>query len=186
MKNYLYKINEFLKQIERTPLSDNDILKGLNPDPIIKKYPELQDNPSMLNSITECVLLFLTVSENNGHWICILNKPNSLEYFDPYGFSVKGEGKKLGLSTEDMDNLDQDSNVMYNNLRNYCNENNKEFIQNTHKYQQSSPNIQTCGRHCVARLYFKDLTLNQYKNLLKHMGMPADTFVSILSHDLGC
>jgi len=53
---------------------------------------------------------------------------------------------------------------------------------NTHGFQEESGDINTCGRHCVARLMFKGKTLEQYKRIIDKSGLCPDDFVSGLTY----
>lgn len=40
---------------------------------------------------------------------------------------------------------------------------------NNYKYQKRGRDIKTCGRHCTFRLLNKDLKLDEYNELMKHL-----------------
>ena len=91
---------EIVDEAEKKPLSFDDLRKMLGPDAADTKlisYDELKAEPSLETLFGEkkAVIILLEIEAKNapkvGHWIALLNKPNNIEHFDPYGFSVDQE-----------------------------------------------------------------------------------------------
>ena len=154
-----------LTQVEKMPLSDDDILKIL-PDCRIIKYNEFRAFHSLndvLKSDKDYLIFLYEQSRNSGHWNCILRYNNIFEIFDPYGIApdrqlkwVPQHMRKLLNETEPWltDLIDNTSN---------------RVIHNSVKYQREDPDISTCGDHCCYRIY---MYLNHGYNLddyYKHM-----------------
>jgi len=59
-----------------------------------------------------------------------------------------------------------------------------ELKSNAYPFQKDGTNVNTCGRHCTTRLYFKHLKLPQYIKLVKSSGLSADEFVSGFTYNL--
>ena len=168
-------------EIREYPLSDGDLHKIL-PGLKIMTYPELND----MNSIEEafdsqgrCMILYLTEDEHTGHWVCMIKKARTIEYFDPYGkYRPDEEGK--WLSKEKRLELGEDFPTLTHLLR----DSRYKVLVNPYHFQKDSSNISTCGRHCITRLYRKDLSLPQYKKLVDSSGMNPDDFVSSFTYDM--
>jgi len=172
----LERSNE-LNKVEAYSLSETDIQKMI-PTLKIISYPDLLHANSIdevLDPKGRLMLLYLTENRNTGHWVCLLKYRNSkiIEYFDPYGnYRPDGEGK--WLSKQKLKELDQGTKKL-TQLLNSCS---YEIKSNAYPFQKDGINMNTCGRHCTTRLYFKHLKLPQYIKLVKSSGLSADEFVS--------
>jgi hypothetical protein len=147
-----------------------------------------QDEDALANSIDDVLdskgrlmLLYLTESENSGHWVCLLHYPNSniLEYFDPYG-NYKPDGESKWLSAEKLKELGQSTKKLTQLLK----RSHYEVKSNAFPFQIDKFNINTCGRHCTVRLYFKNLILPDYIKLVESTGLTPDDFVCAFTHNL--
>jgi len=52
---------------------------------------------------------------------------------------------------------------------------------NTHAFQTERGDVNTCGRHCVARLLYGNKSLSQYKAIIDKTGLSPDDFVAGLT-----
>jgi len=161
------------------PLSDTDINHLLHPPTHVFIYPDLE----MMNSIDEafdsegrCMMLYPVSSETNGHWVCMIKRQNEIEFFDPYGKKPDTELKWMGSALRRELNLEQPV------LTRLFNESGYKITYNIHDFQGTGSDINTCGRHCVVRLMFKNLSLNDYLKMIKSTGLPPDEFVSGLTY----
>ena len=127
----------------------------------------------------------LTESEkNSGHWTLLIRDDNMFEYFDSYGVSPKNIldyipnyiNKKLG------NNFNEDIGKMINSIKPT-----DKFIYNKTKFQKEAPNINSCGRWCIARLslfLFDDLDANEFTKIIKtktkQLKMTNDEFLTFL------
>ena len=163
------------EEILEYPLSDSDIKKiipGLN----IISYPDLNDMSHIDQAFDKegrCMILYLTENEHTGHWVCMIKKGRNVEYFDPYG-GYKPDEESKWLSKDKLIQLDQD----YPTLSKLIRDSNYNLNSNPYKFQKDKNDIATCGRHCVCRLYFKDLSLDQYKKQIEDFGTSPDEYVS--------
>lgn len=92
----------------------------------------------------------------NGHWSLIIDKGDHIVSFDPYGGSLEKQYSYVkGDFREDPHLIDLllESNLPVDN--------------NTFKFQKQGKGINTCGKHCVLRALFEDLTNSQYKDLIQ-------------------
>lgn len=170
-----------MEEIQDYPLSDNDIRQILGQEIRIMTYPELKHLRSIdqcFDSKGRCILLFLTSSPTDGHWCCMMNKPDGIHFFDPYGESP--EDVKGGVSMPMREQLDMRQPYLTRLLR----ASGRPVFYNTVPYQQEKSGVNTCGRWCVVRLmyapksdaYFHKVVQKAYKK-----GMTPDTFVSGLT-----
>ena len=163
------------EEILEYPLSDSDIKKilpGLN----VISYPELNDMTHIDQAFDRdgrCMILYLTEDEHTGHWVCMIKKGNNIEYFDPYG-GYKPDGESKWLSKDKLEELDQD----YPTLTKLIRDSKYNLRSNPYKFQKDKNDIATCGRHCVSRLYFRKLSLEQYKKQIDDFGTSPDEYVS--------
>jgi hypothetical protein len=178
---------ELLEQIKAYSLSNDDINEILEPDTKIISYPKFCEMSSIdeaFDEIGRCVFLFLTESESSGHWLCMFKRPNNtIEYFDSYG--GKPEAQREWLSQEQLDDLGEGEPCLMNLLK----ASGAKVYYNTVKYQKDKDDINTCGRWITARLICKDMSNQQFYNMvqeqMKEMGVKSpDDWVSLFTHSL--
>lgn len=169
---------EGLGKIKDYPLSDSDIRKILGKDISIITYPDL----AKMNNIYEafdkkgrCIMLYLTESESSGHWVCMLNHKDRIEFFDPYGEPPESALKSVPIN--ELQEYGEDRPYLTNLLRTAG----KPVYYNKYDFQQESNNINTCGRHSVVRCLYAPYLLEKYKKVMDKTGMSPDNFVSALT-----
>lgn len=142
------------------------IIKKLLPKIQIIEYSQLGNMSSIdeaFDSQGRCMLFFATQSQNVGHWECLRKIGNSIFFFDSYGLDVdmcKGYVKN-NLLIQLKEYPDYLSNLLRNSGYN--------VFHNSVKYQEMVGDISTCGRHCINRLMNKDLTAQQYLQLMNNL-----------------
>jgi len=168
------------EEVKSYALSEDDIRRMI-PTLRIKSYPEIlqaQTLDDILDDKGRLILLYLTVDQSTGHWVCLLKRRGTkvVEFFDPYGkygpddegeWNTKRKQKEFGQDTKHLSKLIRESPY-------------KLVVNKTH-FQKSQMDNNTCGRHCVTRLYLKHLSLPQYTKLIKRAeerGVSADDFVA--------
>ena len=170
---------EATKRVIDYPLSDADIKQLLGSDIKIMIYSDLENVPS-IDSIFDIkgrsMLLYPVSSEYNGHWVCLLKKGDKIEFFDPYGKAPDKELDWIGSAKR------REFNVEEPTLSRLLKESDYKISYNKHPFQKDGATVNTCGRHCVVRLMFKDLSLDAYLKLIKSSGLTADEFVSGLTY----
>ena len=173
-------MSDAIEEIKEYPLSNSDIervLGGTN----IYAYPELSRFTSLdeaLDNHGRMVLLYLTEDENTGHWVCVWRDGKTVRYFDPYGNPP--EYPKRWMSPRRNAQLGQSNNDL---MRLFKGTGNPVFY-NTHPYQREGDDINTCGRHVIARLLLKDVDDKQYYDLVKDSDVNPDDFVSVSTYFL--
>lgn len=179
-------MEETLRKIKGYALSNDDINEILEPDTKVFAYPrfaEMSHIDEAFDKLGRCVFLFLTQSETSGHWACIFKRKNYIEYFDSYG--KKPEDQRNWISQEQLDRLGEGEPYLWNLLRN----SGYQVYYSTYPYQSDRDDINTCGRHAVARLICKDLSNKEYYNLVMsemkaHKLKSPDDFVALFTYDI--
>jgi hypothetical protein len=170
---------EATKRVIEYPLSDGDINRLLSPDPKILIYSDLE-NMGSINEIFDpmgrCMLLYPVSSEYSGHWVCLIKHKDRLEFFDPYGKAPDTELKWIGKAKR------REFNVEEPTLTRLLKESGEKVSYNSHDFQEDEQSVNTCGRHCVVRLMFKDMSLDEYRKMIKESGLSPDEFVSGITY----
>ncbi len=179
--------NNLLQALKGYPLSDTDLQVILNPDTKIHKYDHLYNIrhiDEVFDRLGRCIILYLTENGTTGHWISLIKKGNTVEFFDPYGYFPDSQGKNLG--TPDV-------------INEQFGQNNPRFLQlirdagydltfNDKPVQKEAFDVATCGRHTASRLIFYKLNLKQYHELMKRLKdeslKDADDVVTQLTYDI--
>jgi len=127
------------------------------------------------------MLLYLTENEMTGHWVCLLKyrDSNIVEYFDPYG-NYKPDGESEWVSKEKLIQYGQNTKK----LTQLLDDSGYIIKSNAYAFQKDKPNVNTCGRHCTTRLYFKNLKLPDYIKLVESTDLSPDDFVSAFTYNL--
>jgi hypothetical protein len=162
-------------EVREYPLSDSDILKIL-PGLKIMSYPELNDMSQIEDAFDEhgrSLILYLTEDEHTGHWVCMIKKGKTIEYFDPYG-KYRPDEEREWLSKDKLIQLEQYQPTLTELLK----RSRYKVIVNPYHFQKDKSSIATCGRHCVARLHHKDMSLPAYNRMIQDSGMNPDDWVS--------
>ena len=165
--------------IREYPLSDSDILKIL-PGLRVLSYPDLNDMSQIEDAFDDkgrCLILYLTEDEHTGHWVCMIKKGKTIEYFDPYG-KYRPDEEREWLTKDKLIQLDQYQPTLTELLR----RSRYKVIVNPYHFQKDKGDIATCGRHCVCRLYHKDMSLPAYDNMIKNSGHNPDDYVSMFTY----
>lgn len=170
-----------MQTVEKTPLSNWDIQKLLEPDTKIWTYDELskvRKLDDLFDAQNRCILLMLTRSKTVGHWVCIWRKGRVVHFFDSYG--IKPDGAKQWLTANKLAELEELPDYLTQLLK----ASKYRVLYNTFPYQEFKPDVQTCGRWAVTRLLLKELSDAQFHALVMQSGMRPDAFVSFLTKDL--
>lgn len=172
------KITE--EEVMAYSLSNTDIQKLL-PGIKIISYPELHNYDTIdevLDKQGRCIILYLTENANTGHWIALLKRGNTIEFFDPYG-GMWPDDQAEWLSPEKLRELDQE----IPRLTQLLEHSNYKLTNNPYHLQQDKDDINTCGRHCVTRLSLKNLPIDKYKDVVTGTKLPADKYVAYYTYE---
>jgi hypothetical protein len=145
-------------------------------------YPQLLEHDNIDDVLDEkgrLMLLYLTEDESTGHWVCLLKRGNKIEYFDPYG-NYKPDEEKEWLTKEKQEQFGEDTD----HLTELLGSSGYKVVYSKAPFQEDKQDINTCGRHCATRLYFKHLSLPQYTQMVIDSGMSPDDFVSAFTFNM--
>jgi hypothetical protein len=171
--------NTKYSKIKAYSLGDGDIHQMI-PTLKIITYPELLKYDNIEDALDEkgrLLILYLTESEKSGHWVSLLKQKRNgkeyIEYFDPYG-KYKPDGESVWLTKSELKEYGQDTKHLTKLLR----DSGLKITYNKAPFQSEKQNINTCGRWCTTRLYYKHLSLPQFTKMIQQCGMNPDDFVS--------
>ena len=144
-------MNDIIKRLENTALSNYDILLLLDNKVNIVLYPDLYKYTSIdqLLNPYNCAIILYESRKHYGHWCSIIKRDNSIEFFNPYG----------GLPDDCLNHINLDFRIESNQvipiLKLLMHESPYELHYNEFQFQQKGYDIKTCGRHCVVRCMLK-------------------------------
>ena len=144
-------------------LSGIEILNLMDNKCNLVQYSDLHNIKSideLLGPHKKCVLLYHT-STNYGHWCCVWEYNNTIFFFDSYGGVVDSQLKFLPRD------LKQELNSNHNYLIKLMYDSGKEVEYNQHDLQSRKLGVNTCGRWCVNRLRFPEISIDDYYQLFK-------------------
>jgi len=119
-----------------------------------------KDRQWMVGSAGCYIMLYQFPGRDVGHWICGWSMPDgSVKHFDPYG-------KAPNFYTPQKPYL----KVLEEG----------KYTYDHRDYQRLNKSIETCGRHCLVRLQFKDHSDSEYAGLIDRNGN-ADEEVTLMT-----
>ena len=165
-----------------SPLSNFDIYTLLDGRCRIVSYDELVKFKTLddaLGHYGAFVLLYLT-KQNFGHWTLVFKYDDSrtVEVFDSYGYFPDDEFKFIPMSVR------KQKNQMYPYLCKLLLDSGYKIVYNNHKLQEQKENVNTCGRHVVSRLVYRDVPIDEYVNMIRNSGFTPDEFVTRLTNSI--
>ena len=171
------------RTIKSYALGEDDV-KKIIPSLKVISYPDLLKARSIddvLDQKGRLLLLYLTENRTTGHWVCLLKRRGTkvIEYFDPYG-NFRPDGESKWNTPQQQREYGQDTHQ----LTKLLNASPYKVLSNAFPFQSKTMNVNTCGRHCVTRLYFKHLDLPSYRKLVEESGVSPDDFVSGFTYNL--
>jgi len=179
-------MNNIIKELEAIALSDKEVLDLLGHKANLILYPELhkyKNIDDVLGKYGACIILFES-KPKYGHWTVLFKATTTLlEFFNPYG------GLEQGYPDDGLEHIDlefrEKTNQLLPTLSLLMIDSPYELSYNEYKFQRLAKGINTCGRHCVVRLWCRDLTLNQYYEMLTReahkYGIDYDAIVTVLT-----
>ena len=154
-----------IERYENIGLSNKDLLELVEGKANIVVYGDIFKYKTIDELLYpyDCCFLLYESKPKWGHWCVIFKRtPENIEFFDPYGTFIDDE---LDLIDE---NFRKKSNQTYPYLTYLLYQNQYQIEYNQYKFQSKGKNIKTCGRWCVCRLWYRNLTLEQFKKLFKN------------------
>lgn len=168
------------------PLSDDDIQALLPGTPTVL-YSELEGKAfkDITDNNGHAMVLFVneeTPTEVVGHWLAIVKLADGVLLFDPYG-SVRPDPwyrNAADLTKAELAETHQSRPVLEQIVRDAG----YRPLFNRTAFQQDKRDVNTCGRHCVVRIWHAHLDNEDYAAALYGAGENADTVVTKLTDDV--
>lgn len=132
------------------PLTGNDIIKWI-PNVNLMKYSDFK-NYTTLPPLP--IVVLYEIKKDFGHWVLIFQSPNGIEHFDSYGYKPDGEFSFIPR------NFRPDNKYLLHMLSKRDDVNYNEYV-----FQKKGP-IATCGRWAILRYLFRDLTIDQFTDMI--------------------
>lgn len=156
-------IKKVLKKLEKKSLSGQDIINGLNGNVKVITYQDIRnyDNlDDLLHPYNQVVILYET-SEGYGHWVCLYSENGKITFFDSYGLKPDEELKFIPKYFRKENDTD------YPLLTYLLYQSGYKVEYNQHRLQKSLRDVNTCGRHCIVRLKYKEIPIDTYAKILR-------------------
>lgn len=156
---------EVSKLLPNTPIVTYNELKGIN------------NLDNLLRATGQFIILYME-EQNYGHWVCVFTNGKTINFFDSYG--LKPDSLQLvGVDQKTIRQQNEDQPYLTRLLTNAG-----YPIVNWNKYRYQGKNVATCGRHCVTRLYLKNLNDDQYHQFLEQFKVDPDIIVTIITENV--
>lgn len=157
----LYEIDKII-ELESYSLSGEDMINYGPQNSKILNYKQLTEYDNLDDALGQegiLILLYLTQTDNYGHWCCVFKRTKNIVcFFDSYGKTIDESFKFAdpGVRKRNKEILPHLSRLLYNSGYNV------EY--NDHKLQNISKthHIATCGRHVLSRLGARFLDDDDY------------------------
>tara|TARA_R110000868_G_scaffold294051_1_gene554556 strand:- start:952 stop:1476 length:525 start_codon:yes stop_codon:yes gene_type:complete len=166
-------MDKVLSQQEDIDLSGDNILSIVDNKANLLSYHQLYN----LNNLNEvlgqygCAIILYETKLNFGHWVCVFNvNPNTIEFFDSYGFAPDAELNYAHFDKEPI-------------LSRFLKESGKTIIHNTIRLQQFAKDINTCGRWTSVRVKMRQIPLKTFQSIFTNNAhYDGDVWVSALTY----
>ena len=155
-----------LQEVKSNPLSDADLRELLGGSITImtnRELPKVKSIGDIFDAEGRAILLYTPDSPTSGHWVCMMRRPGSIYYWDPYG-EKPDIPEDLGGQPPVLTALLKASGM--------------PVFYNSHQYQTQRGDVATCGRWCAARLHYKDLSETEFQKVIKKFKGSGDDFVA--------
>lgn len=159
-----------MKKVQAHPLSDAEIRKILGPVSILtnRQLGSIEHVDDLFDAQGRCILLYTPHDPTSGHWVCLIRRPDCIEYFDSYG---------------DKPDIADDLGDQPPLLTRLLKEAGMPVFYNTKQFQKERGDVATCGRHVICRLLYAPKSIDQYAAAVAKSGLTPDDFVSGLTYD---
>ena len=155
-----------LEEIEKTPVTIGFLKKRTPKTVEVYAYQQLKGKhrSELFKGKTAIIVLVPKKGSKRGHFVCLVPRPNHLEYFSSLGGSFESEFAELGEPLE-----------LFRKLLG------KNYIYNKTKLQSGKYNINSCGAWVIARAKLANMKLREFTGLFRRISLQnADDIVSAL------
>lgn len=163
-----------LRGTESQALTPNEIKKIARYDFNFHLYEQLISYKELrelfLNHDTgeykEAAVILYQESRYSGHYVCLIKREDSYEFFDSFGLKPDEELQYAHyISTPYLRNLIDNERVTYNTV----------------KLQQNKSSISTCGRYAGVRIAMRELSLPEFHSFFRGSHMNPDKLVTLIT-----
>lgn len=175
-----------LKEELKHALSETEIDRIFPGIPVLT-FPELKDIKDLRqlfnNPYKSAIILFLVRDNHSGHWMCLLEHPESktIEFYDSTGTAP--DFQRAWLDIVALHRLHQ-TQPHLTRLLEKAEQDGYKVEYNGEQVQRDKASIKDCGRHCISRILFRDIPLEKYQELMKLTGLDTDLFSVLMTRDL--
>ena len=130
-------------------------------------YSDLKDIRSLGELRLPVVILYLNTA-NMGHYVCLFKNRSGINFYDPYNYKPDHEFEFANPRL----NFEKGPRGSYlSRLLASSDESFGPITYNEVAMQSSDPAVATCGRHCIVRLRYSQLTQDEYVRFIKAVAL---------------
>jgi len=173
-----------INRLKSKALSDDEIFNALKGKTRIFLYRDIvniDDIDDLFGNFDSVVLLY----ENEpkvGHWVALLRRGKTIEFFDAYG--IFPDLEKDYINRQFIINSGQRENKLAKLLHDAWNKGYKVEYNNYH-LQIMKDGISTCGRHVISRIWNKDMNIDEYNKFINSFkNLNPDDVVVIMTKNV--
>ena len=162
----MVKLRSLLETVEQTPVTIGFLKKRVGDTVSVLAYQQLQGKhrSTLFKGKTAVIVLIPKKDSKRGHYICMVPRPNHVEYFSSLGNSFETELAQLEKHLD-----------LFRGLLG------KHYIYNKVKLQSGKYNINSCGAWVLARAKLAHLKLREFQQLFQRISLQTpDDIVSTL------
>lgn len=128
-------------------LSGEDLMNNFDGSCMVIEYPELLDYQSFeeMFQTADVIFLLILTDDNYGHWVCLINNPNKIDFFDSHGFFPDDELEAVP------DRIKAKYNQDFPHLITMLMQSPKRIDYSEYEFQRHGAGVNTCGRWCLVR-----------------------------------
>lgn len=178
---------QFIKELEKISLSNEDVLKCIGHRANLVMYPQIRNYKNideLLGEYGACVILYLTKEDPGlyGHWCCIFKQDDkTIQFFDPYGDPVD---TALDYDMSDYFRKKYDLDIPLLSYLLYKAYDKYDIRYNEIPFQEEKRDVNSCGRHCCIRLILRDLDEYEYEDFMNSTPFNPDELVTLLTQSI--
>lgn len=158
-----------MKILEHKALNPNEIYKVANTPFKVVKYSDLykfKNIEDMFNKKCKCVLMLYEQKNNYGHWVCLINHPKKVIFFDPYAMEPDDQLQFTNIKFR------KDNNMELPYLTYLLFHSEKPIDYNDKRFQKLDDKINTCGYWVGIRMRKKNIDSDQFIKIFE--GIPSN------------
>ena len=173
-----------IDKLKRKALSDDEIFNALSGHTRIFLYQDIMNAETIddLFGPYDSVVLLYEKEPKVGHWVGLLRRGDTIEFFDSYGLFPESE--KDYIDHKFLKNTGQLKNKLAKLLHDawYLG---YKVEYNDYDLQVMKDGVSTCGRHVISRIWHKDMNIDEYNKFINSFkNLNPDDVVSIITRDV--